>query len=56
MVVAAQNILRCCGHICVGEALHLIRCVYCKRSHAAITRPEKKPCVALSLFLSGQGG
>jgi len=29
---------RCGGHICAGEAL---QCVYCKRSHAALTIPEK---------------
>jgi len=29
----------CCGHICVGKALH---CISYKRSHAAITIPEER--------------
>jgi len=30
---------RCCGHVCVGQALHW---VHCKRSHAAITTPQNE--------------
>ena len=40
---------RCCGHICVGEAL---RRVYCESSHVAITAHGKgRLCIAMSLLM-----
>jgi len=42
----------CCGHSCENEALQW---VYWKRSHAAITTPEKERlCIALLLSFMGQ--
>jgi len=41
---------RCYNHICVAEPLHW---VYCKRSRAAVTAPEKERCVLRYHFLCG---
>ena len=44
---------RCCGHICVGEALHR---VHCRRSRAAVTTSGMRRLgTALSLAIKGQG-